>query len=187
MYWFRPRLCGLHIQLLVTQIMKSVLSRQSNTTRRAGCDGSQSRRSDRNDLGVSPLRAHTGEAMRPCSVGRFGRLPVTRRTTLAIHFGCSFSAVAIRPYSFLPVFFSLPSEFLIGFSAAAGIALVTSVANLGGFVGPYTVGLIRQRTGSSYYGLICAGVFSFLFQRAWPCFSPSVLPLARIHNPQTPA
>jgi len=97
--------------------------------------------------------------MRPCSVGRFGRLPVTRRTTLAIHFGCSFSAVAIRPYSFLPVFFSLPSEFLIGFSAAAGIALVTSVANLGGFVGPYTVGLIRQRTGSSYYGLICAGVF----------------------------
>lgn len=70
-----------------------------------------------------------------------------------------FSAVAIGAYSFLPVFFSMPGEFLTGFSEAAGIALVTSVANFGGFVGPYTVGLIRQKTGNSYYGLICAGVF----------------------------
>ena len=70
-----------------------------------------------------------------------------------------FSAVGIGAYSFLPVFFSVPGEFLTGFSAAAGIALVTSVANLGGFVGPYMVGLIRQKTGNSYYGLICAGVF----------------------------
>jgi ACS family tartrate transporter-like MFS transporter len=73
-----------------------------------------------------------------------------------------FSAVAVGAYSFLPVFFSVPGEFLTGFSAAAGIALVTSVANFGGFVGPYTVGLIRQRTGSLYYGLICAGVFFLL-------------------------
>jgi MFS family permease len=72
-----------------------------------------------------------------------------------------FSAVAIGAYSFLPIFFSVPGEFLTGFSAAAGIAFVTSVANLGGFVGPYTVGLIRQKTGSFYSGLICAGV-SFL-------------------------
>jgi MFS transporter, ACS family, tartrate transporter len=70
-----------------------------------------------------------------------------------------FSGVAIGAYSFLPVFFSVPGEFLTGFSAAAGIALVTCVTNLGGFVGPYTVGLIRQKTGNAYYGLICAGVF----------------------------
>jgi ACS family tartrate transporter-like MFS transporter len=72
-----------------------------------------------------------------------------------------FSAVAVGAYSFLPIFFSLPGEFLTGFSAAAGIALVTSVANFGGFVGPYTLGLIRQKTGSFYSGLICAGI-SFL-------------------------
>jgi ACS family tartrate transporter-like MFS transporter len=70
-----------------------------------------------------------------------------------------FSAVAIGAFSFLPIFFSMPGEFLTGFSAAAGIAVVTSVANFGGFVGPYTVGIIRQRTGNSYYGLICAGLF----------------------------
>ena len=72
-----------------------------------------------------------------------------------------FSAVAVGAYSFLPLFFSLPAEFLAGSSAAAGIALVTSVANFGGFLGPYTVGLIRQRTGGFYLGLICAGI-SFL-------------------------
>jgi MFS transporter, ACS family, tartrate transporter len=70
-----------------------------------------------------------------------------------------FSAVAVGNYSFLPIFFSLPGEFLTGSSAAAGIALVTSVTNLGGFAGPFTVGLIRQRTGSFYPGLICAGMF----------------------------
>jgi ACS family tartrate transporter-like MFS transporter len=83
-------------------------------------------------------------------------LAVPRSASLSL---VLFSAVAVGNYSFLPVFFSLPGEFLTGFSAAAGIALVTSVANLGGFVGPYTVGLIRQRTGSFYSGLICAGVF----------------------------
>jgi ACS family tartrate transporter-like MFS transporter len=66
-----------------------------------------------------------------------------------------------EPTAFCPSFFSLPGEFLTGFSAAAGIALVTSVANFGGFVGLYTVGLIRQKTGSFYSGLICAGI-SFL-------------------------
>jgi ACS family tartrate transporter-like MFS transporter len=73
-----------------------------------------------------------------------------------------FSAVAVGAYSSLPVFFSLPGEFLTGFSAAAGIALVTSVANFGGFAGPFTVGLIRQKTGSFYAGLICAGIFSLI-------------------------
>jgi MFS transporter, ACS family, tartrate transporter len=72
-----------------------------------------------------------------------------------------FSAIAVGAYSFLPIFFSVPGEFLTSFSAAAGIALVTSVSNFGGFVGPYAVGLIRQRTGSFYSGLVCAGI-SFL-------------------------
>ena len=70
-----------------------------------------------------------------------------------------FAVVAMGAYSFLPVFFSVPGEFLCGFSVAAGIALVTSVANLGGFVGPYTVAFIQQKAGNAHSGLICAGVF----------------------------
>jgi ACS family tartrate transporter-like MFS transporter len=91
-----------------------------------------------------------------------------------------FSAVAIGAYSFLPIFFSVPGEFLTGFSAAAGIALVTSVANLGGFVGPYTVGLIRQKTGSFYGGLICAGA-SILVSACLSMLLPKRATLASEH------
>lgn len=71
------------------------------------------------------------------------------------------SLVAVGIYSFYAPFFSLPSEFLTGFSAASGIALINSVANLGGFAGPYAIGLISQRTGSLYGGLAFAGVSMF--------------------------
>jgi ACS family tartrate transporter-like MFS transporter len=93
-----------------------------------------------------------------------------------------FSAVAVGAYSFLPIFFSLPGEFLTGSSAAAGIALVTSVTNFGGFVGPYTVGLIRQKTGSFYLGLICAGV-SFLVSASLAM----VLPKRALPAPDQPS
>jgi nitrate/nitrite transporter NarK len=72
---------------------------------------------------------------------------------------------------------STPAEFLTSFSAAAGIALVVSVSNLGGFAGPYTFGLIRQRTGDPYYGLICAGIF-FLISAAWALLLPKRLHFA---------
>jgi ACS family tartrate transporter-like MFS transporter len=72
------------------------------------------------------------------------------------------TCVTVGAYGFLPLFFSVPGEFLSGYSAAAGIALITSVANLGGFVGPYTVGAIRERTGSLGLGMICGGCFFLL-------------------------
>jgi ACS family tartrate transporter-like MFS transporter len=68
------------------------------------------------------------------------------------------SFVAMGIWSFQGPFWSLASEFLTGFSAASGIALITSVGILGGFVGPYAFGLISQRTGGTYGGLAFAGV-----------------------------
>lgn len=68
----------------------------------------------------------------------------------------SFAAVGV--YSFYGPFYSLPSKFLSGFAAASGIALISSVANLGGFAGPYVIGLIGHRTGNLYSGLAFAGV-----------------------------
>jgi MFS transporter, ACS family, tartrate transporter len=65
-------------------------------------------------------------------------------------------------YSYLGPFWALPSEFLTGFSAAAGIALINSVGNLGGFAGPYLIGTIATRTGSLYAGLAMAGVLLFI-------------------------
>jgi ACS family tartrate transporter-like MFS transporter len=96
------------------------------------------------------------------------------------------SAVAVGAYSFLPVFFSVPTELLSGVGAAVGIAVVTSVANLGGFVGPYVVGIIRQKTGNPYYGLICAGTF-FLFAAALASGFARQLGRARASDPASDA
>ena len=62
------------------------------------------------------------------------------------------SFVAIGVYGRMGPFWTLPSEFLTGFSAAAGIALINSVGNLGGFVGPYIIGAVAMRTGNFYGG-----------------------------------
>jgi MFS transporter, ACS family, tartrate transporter len=72
------------------------------------------------------------------------------------------SFVAMGISSFNGPFWCLPNEFLAGVSAASGIALITSVGSLGGFVGPYALGWIRDRTGNLYLGLAFAGASLFV-------------------------
>src|SRR3984893_9066177 len=71
------------------------------------------------------------------------------------------SVAALGIYSVYGPFYCLPGDFLSGFAAASGIALVSSVANLGGFAGPYAIGWISQKTGGLYGGLAVAGVSGF--------------------------
>ena len=52
-----------------------------------------------------------------------------------------------------PCFWPLPSTFMTGSAAAASIAAINSVGNLGGFVGPYVVGWIKDTTQSFEAGL----------------------------------
>jgi nitrate/nitrite transporter NarK len=51
------------------------------------------------------------------------------------------------------VFWSLPTAFLGGVSAAAGIAAINSVGNLAGFVSPYVVGWLKDMTHSTEAGM----------------------------------
>jgi len=54
-----------------------------------------------------------------------------------------------------PTFWTLPTAMLSGTAAAAGIAMINAVGNLGGFFGPYLFGLVRDATGGSFtYGLL---------------------------------
>jgi ACS family tartrate transporter-like MFS transporter len=48
---------------------------------------------------------------------------------------------------------AMPSVFLSGAGAAAGIAMINSVGNLGGFVGPFVIGWLKNVTGSYSAGL----------------------------------
>jgi ACS family tartrate transporter-like MFS transporter len=54
----------------------------------------------------------------------------------------------------LPIFWTLPTAFLSGAAAAAGIAVINSIGNLAGFAGPFAMGWIRDRTGSYAGGLL---------------------------------
>jgi MFS transporter, ACS family, tartrate transporter len=54
-------------------------------------------------------------------------------------------------------FWATTTEMLTETSAAAGIAVINSLGNLGGFLGPYTIGLIRTWTGSFRGGLLAVG------------------------------
>ena len=69
-----------------------------------------------------------------------------------------FALLAAGYTSSLGPFWAMPSGFLTGFSAASGIALINSVGNLGGLVGPSVVGFISEKTGTLYGGLAFAGI-----------------------------
>lgn len=60
---------------------------------------------------------------------------------------------AFSIYSIQAVVWALPGQFLTGASAAVGIATINSLANLGGYLGPYGIGLIKDATGSLAAGL----------------------------------
>ncbi|MCA3184297.1 MULTISPECIES: MFS transporter [unclassified Cupriavidus] len=53
----------------------------------------------------------------------------------------------------LPLFWSLPTAFLAGTGAAAGIALINSLGNLAGFISPYAVGWLKDMTQSTDSGM----------------------------------
>ena len=86
-------------------------------------------------------------------------LGATRSPLLSI---VLWSFVAMGIYSFFGPFFSIPGNFLAGFSAASGIALINSVGSLGGFVGPSAVGALANGTRGIYGGLALAGVSLFV-------------------------
>jgi len=72
------------------------------------------------------------------------------------------SLAAFCLYSIAGVFWALPTRWLMGATAAVGIAAINSFGNLGGFVGPYIVGLIAQSTGSTRMGMYFLAVVLLL-------------------------
>jgi ACS family tartrate transporter-like MFS transporter len=72
-----------------------------------------------------------------------------------------------------PPLWAMPTMFLSGSAAAAGIATINSIGNLGGFVGPTLIGWIKDSTGSFLGGLyfvsgllVLSAVLTLLLSRA---------------------
>ena len=66
------------------------------------------------------------------------------------------------------IFWTIPTRFLTGLAAAGGLAFINSVATLGGFVGPYAMGWLRDTTGSFSAGLMAmAGLLVLATIMSW--------------------
>jgi ACS family tartrate transporter-like MFS transporter len=89
----------------------------------------------------------------PALVGAVGFVAVTRTgsTPLLIAALC---LCAFGVLGWLGPFWALPTAFLRGQAAAGGIALINSMGAVGGFVGPYLIGHIKERTGEFAPGLM---------------------------------
>lgn len=66
----------------------------------------------------------------------------------------AFTLGAIGIYAACPVFWTLPSAALTGTAAAGGIALVNSIGNVAGYVGPFVMGSLKDLSGGYGAGLV---------------------------------
>jgi ACS family tartrate transporter-like MFS transporter len=104
------------------------------------------RRSDR----VAERRFHTAFPLFLAAVG----IAVSTALDDPLLKMISFCIAGFGIFACLPVFWTLPTAFLSGAAAAAGIAVINSIGNLAGFAGPFAMGWIKDHTGSYAGGLL---------------------------------
>jgi MFS transporter, ACS family, tartrate transporter len=119
------------------------------------------KRSDR----LLERRSHTSIAL---MITAFG-LMVTALTPNPYIRLCALSVASFGAFAVLPVFWSMPTAFLSGAAAAAGVAYINSLANIAGFVGPIVMGWIKDTTGSFDGGLLVIGCICIVGSIATLC------------------
>ena len=97
----------------------------------------------------------------PCAVGGLGFV-ASAYFTSPLPGMIALTIAAVGDLGTRGPFWALPTRFLTGTAAAAGIALINTMASLGGFVGPYAVGLVRDLTGGFAGGLVFLAVLLLL-------------------------
>ncbi len=94
----------------------------------------------------------------PCSWARCRWWPAATVTSSAATIVALCGAV-VGIMCYQSTFWPIPSSFLTGSAAAGGLAMIVSIGNLGGFVGPYLIGVIKQSTDSFSWALISVAAF----------------------------
>ena len=103
------------------------------------------------------------------------------------------SLVSAGALALLAPFWCMPSMLLRGTAAAAAIALVNSVGNLGGFVGPYAAGWLKDATGSTngaFLGCAALAVVAaalMVVVRRQAVFAPAPAPARKLPPDAAPA
>lgn len=93
----------------------------------------------------------------PCVIGAAGfaasvLFPSPLTGILSIFIG------TICVYLCAPIFWTLPTATLAGTAAAGGIAVINSVGNVSGYIGPFLLGALQEQTGNYIGGFICLAV-----------------------------
>ncbi|MEW1718043.1 MFS transporter [Streptomyces sp. NPDC093109] len=87
---------------------------------------------------------------------------------LALYMGSPAATIAVITvtacsiFAALPVFWSIPSRFLTGAAAAAGIALINTMGNIAGFAAGYVTGWLKDFSGSYTLSMFVVGGFMLL-------------------------
>jgi MFS family permease len=72
------------------------------------------------------------------------------------------TVTACAIFSALPNFWTVPTQFLTGVAAAAGIALINTMGNIAGFAAPYVTGWLKDLTGDYKVAMFVVGGFMLL-------------------------
>jgi MFS family permease len=107
------------------------------------------------------------------ALGSFGAAVVS--PVLALVF-LSIAAMGFKSVS--PIFWPIVQRTVHPVTVGFAIAVINSVANLGGFVAPYGFGLVKTYTGSTQWGLIALAAVSLLSAAAC-VFVKDTVPAAR--------
>ena len=90
----------------------------------------------------------------PMLIGAAGFVLTVLAPSTAVMSLLTLSIAAFGIWGTLGPYWTLPPALLRGTAAAGGIALVNSIGNLGGFVGPFLVGWVKDLTGGFTSGLL---------------------------------
>jgi ACS family tartrate transporter-like MFS transporter len=124
----------------------------------------------------SERRGHLAACMALAAVG-FAWAAVAGNIAVAL---CAMSLVAIGLFSTMGPFWALTTRMVGGAAAAGGVAIITATGAVGGFLGPYVTGRLRDATHSFAGGLylisglsVGAAMLSLVVGRSWRMNSSS--------------
>jgi sugar phosphate permease len=89
------------------------------------------------------------------AIGLIGSVAVADPIVALVFIGVG----AVGIWSALGVFWTIPPTLFTGTAIAGSLALINSIGNLGGFAGPYMMGLARGATGGFSTGLVLLALF----------------------------
>ncbi|MGN6404922.1 MFS transporter [Sinomonas sp.] len=97
----------------------------------------------------------------PAAVGGVS-IPVALATNNPVATVAVITVTACAIFAALPNFWTVPTRFLTGAAAAAGIALINTVGNIAGFAAGYVTGALKDWTGSYLVPMFVVGGFMIL-------------------------